>query len=139
MEAKGTPLFKNFVRAYEELATLLSRKEFIMHKLPGQEVGQIWGAVKADESDMKALTRVDPEFLSRHQASLKGHGTNGGESGDSKPAALENRQSPALNGGSDPTVEFNPWAQGSTVGATTQTIDTAGEPNPAADMDDIYT
>ena len=144
MEAKGTSLFTSFVRAYEELATLLSRKDFVMHKLPGEEIGQTWGAVQADEYDIKALATLDPVFLSRHQASLKNCDATGEEGEDLKPAALENEQSQGLNGGSDgtaigrPSVEFNPWAQGANIATVTQTIHTSGETNTEDDMDDIY-
>ena len=135
IEAKGTPLFKSFVKAYEELATLLAREDFVLHKIPGQDVGQFWGAVQADESDLKALATLDPEFLALYEGFSKGE--------DSKPAAIPSSQSHSIVVNEDGTAiehpsDFNPWSQG-VVGVTTeQTLGSPVVANNDEDLEDIY-
>jgi hypothetical protein len=72
MEAQGTPLFKSFGKAYEELITLLTSDDLINHKLPGQgEATKTWGAVPVDSADVRALESCDSKFVRSHQIILR--------------------------------------------------------------------
>ena len=156
-EAQGTPLFKSFVRAYEELATLLSSKDLVFHRLPGQseDPSSPWGAVQPDESDLKALASVDPGFWGIHKAALNASAAKAEE--DLKPAAVENGNHDAVdsdgnvqpgqaqpaNSYSGPSIgspgDFNPWADGGTGAPAAQTLGYCHEDTSDEDLDDIYT
>ena len=87
-EAQGTPLFKSFVKAYEELSTLLSSHDLVFHRLPGQSEKPTspWGAVPLDATDIRTLSSVDPSFVRSHQRALGACTAGNEEEEDSKPA-----------------------------------------------------
>lgn len=69
-EAQETPLFRRFTRSYEELITLLSSYELVLHRLPWQasdseDEKAPLGAVPPNESDVQALEKLDSAFLER--------------------------------------------------------------------------
>ncbi|CAB9500530.1 (E3-independent) E2 ubiquitin-conjugating enzyme [Seminavis robusta] len=127
MEAQGTPLFQSFVRAYEELLTLLTADDLVNHKLPSQEESTAWGAVPLNALDLRSLETCSRSFLQLHQASLNAMPGESLEQSEESllvqavlpPAVPETNAAEATsNSTTTPTnaqqVEetFNPWAAG---------------------------
>jgi len=162
VEANGTPLFKSFVKAYEELTTLLSSKDLVYHRLPGQseDPSSPWGAVPLDVGDLRVLSSIDTKFVREHNNSLKDCSSEKEEEEDSKPSAApsmsnnvagpDNSTSITGNnntgvGGSASGVSagfsgYNPWAPGAT-GAVTGNLSAtnSGEMEDDDDFDELYT
>jgi hypothetical protein len=127
MEAQGTPLFKSFGKAYEDLITLLTSDDLINHKLPGQaEATKTWGAVPVDSADVRALESCNREFVQFHRIILRalamekaaepedtGGGSSTGDAMGQPLSGVETVDDPAGNVRTTIGVQgYNPWAAG---------------------------
>jgi hypothetical protein len=70
LEAEVSPLFPRFKRSYEELLTLLSSDDLVLHRLPGKasvddEDAPLEATIPPNESDLRALRSLDPAFFQR--------------------------------------------------------------------------
>jgi len=145
-EAQGTPLFRSFTRAYEELATLLSAKNLVFYKLPGRDGSPALpcGAVRPEKTDLEALVSANPDFLKSHQQAFNAGAEMVEET--TKRAVVEDLNNLSAIEGDDGVdnsasaqlvANFNPWAGMGNV--TASTISMPSEHFDDDDDDDFYT
>lgn len=157
MEAEGTPLFDRFVRAYEELATLLSADDVVMHRLPGQsgdDERNVFGAILPYTDDLQALSTMDPAFTERVRSAIKSPSKDNENSHEGNLAlvitteacrdriiANGSARDNALDGSATATAtdhNYNPWAGDIASGEGALSGQTADPDSNDEDDDDFY-
>lgn len=129
LEAKETPLYKRFVRAYRELVVLLSAEDLVKESE---------SVLPPLQEDVEALMQLDPSFVDGGAAHLV----------DRKPAAKEEQEFtdgaahvPVPDIAAEPNV--NPWAHVTPLGNVrthegSNSLQQAASDEEVDDEDDFY-